>query len=197
MSAMVFGSSAVTVHQAAYDLVVAGFGTRFKTYRKTPMLQIQPTDLPVLAVHIMRERRTAWGQRNQGEPKYQAELTLGFSGAVHVETDQQDELQALEQTMSELDEMLLCQPSFVNLTDGVESMDRLAQYAKVGEVTLFEIRVEMVLGLGQVLFEPNIPDDFLTIHVESRYPSPTTDPAQVQQIVAQYDIPQNAKRKPN
>jgi hypothetical protein len=183
------------VHGMAYDLLVGGFGATFKTYRKTPMLQIQPGDLPVLGIHILRERREQDGFANEGEPHFKHMLTMGFSGAVHVQTDRQDELNALEETMSMLDDLLLSDPRFVNLTEGITSMDRVSQYAKVGETTLFEIRVEMTLEFSS-RFEPVITDDFKTIHVESRYPSPTVDPAEIQQVIVQYDIPQNSK-KPN
>ena len=44
------------------QLLQIGFGAHFKTYRKTPMLQVQPGDLPVLAVHILREQRMPDGQ---------------------------------------------------------------------------------------------------------------------------------------
>ena len=180
------------VHGMAYDLLVAGFGATFKTYRKTPMLQIQPGDLPVLGIHILRERREQDGFANEGEPHFKHMLTMGFSGAVHVQTDQQDELNALEETMSMLDDLLLSDPRFVNLTEGVTSMDRISQYAKVGETTLFEVRVEMTTEFSG-RWEPNITDDFNTIHVESRYPSWNTDPAAVQQVIVQYDINQNLR----
>jgi hypothetical protein len=189
-------SYASMIHGKAYDLLVAGFGATFTSYRKTPMLQVQPTDLPVLGIYILRERREQDGQANQGEPHFKHTLTMGFSGGVHVRTDNQNELNALEETMSALDELLLTDPRFVNLTEGITSMDRISQYAKIGETTLFEIRVEMTMEWSS-RWEPVITDDFNTLHVESRYPSPTTDPAEVQQVVAQYDIPQNAKRKPN
>ena len=185
------------VHGMAYDLLVAGFGATFTTYRKTPMLQVQPEHLPVLGIYILRERRDQDGYANEGEPHFKHTLTMGFSGAVHVATDNQNELNALEETMSMLDDLLLSDPRFVNLTEGITGMDRVSQYAKVGETTLFEIRVEMSMEFSS-RFEPVITDDFKTIHVESRYPSPTTDPAEVQQVVVQYDLPQNTtQRKPN
>jgi hypothetical protein len=185
-----------TIHAMAYQLAVAGFGPRFKTYRQTPMLQIQPTDLPVLGVHIMRERREQDGFANESEPHFKHVLTLGFSGAVHVQTDQQDQLQALEETMADLDDLLLADPRFVDLSEGITSMDRVSQYAKVGEITLFEIRVEMTMEFSS-RFPPVITDDFLRVHVESRYPTATVDPAEIQQVIVQYDINENAKRQPN
>jgi hypothetical protein len=175
----------------AFDLAVAGFGTRFKTYRKTPALQVRPDDLPMLGIYILRETREAWGAANHAEPKFNHMLTLGFSGAVHGETDEQNQLLQLEEWMSELDDILLRNPKFVILTGGVQSMDRQSQYAKVGETTLYEIRVEMVIPF-QSNFPPKVEDDLETIHVETRYPSADTDPAAVMQIKRVYEMDQNS-----
>jgi hypothetical protein len=179
------------VHQKAYDLAVAWFEDRFKTYRKTPMLQVTPQDLPILAVHILRERREQDGQNNEGEPKFKHQLTLGFSGAVHGETPNQDQLYALEQTMSELDELLLSSSQFVNQTEAIISMDRLAQYTKVGETTLFEIRVEMVCEFSSY-WPPRVVDDFNTMHVTTEFPDKAHADAGTPQIEREYTLDQNS-----
>lgn len=184
------------IHAKAFALSQIGFGTTFKTYRQTPMLQVQPADLPVLAVHLLRERRVPDGQPNAGEPKFIHEITLGFSGAVHVETDKQDQIHDLEEWMATLDDILLSDPNFVNLTEGITAMDRVGQYAKVGEITLFEIRVEMSIQ-SRSYFPPRVPDWFNTLHVESRYPTATADPAEIQQVIVQYDVDESAGKIPN
>jgi hypothetical protein len=175
---------------AAMARLQAGFTTRFKTYRNTPALQVTPADLPLLGVYILREQRRPLGSANHAEPKFQAELTLGFSGAVHAETDDQNKLDALEEWMSEADEILLEDPTFVRLVEGFTGMDRKSQYAKVGETTLFEIRVELMMVFTD-WHPPRVPDMLNTIHVETRYPSVDTDPAEVLQIIRQYDLTQN------
>jgi hypothetical protein len=192
-----YGNTASEVHKAAFDLAVAGFGARFKTYRKTPMLQVTPQDLPVLGIYRGRRKSVAWGQSNQAEPKFQRELTLGFSVGIHAPTATQDDVLALHDTMEELEDMLLSNPLFVNMSNGFESMDEEAQIAKVGETTLYEIRSLWVVTLGQTIFPPNIPDWFNTLHVESRYPTAQTDPAEIQQVIVQYDVDETAKQKPN
>lgn len=181
---------AITIRDMAQTLLQAKMGVAFKTYRKTPMLMVDPSDLPTLGVFIMRERRRADGDENAGEPRFIHELTLGFSGAENLETDKVGALATLEETMSLVDDALLTDPRFVNLTEGVLSMDRQSQYSKVGETSLAEIRVEMVLKF-RTRYPPVIPDDLETIHVESRYPKSDVDPAEVQQIVREYDIEQN------
>lgn len=174
----------------AFDLARAGFGTRFKTYRKTPMLQVTPKDLPLLGIYILREQRAALGAANHAEPKFKHTVTLGFSGAVHVETDEQNQLVALEEMMSELDDILLTNPKFVILTEGFTGMDRQSQYAKVGETTLFEIRVELVFEFTSN-FPPKVVDDFETLHVETQYPDEAHVDSGTPQITRVYELEQN------
>jgi hypothetical protein len=181
---------ATKVATKAFDLAVAGFGTRFKTYRKTPMMQVTPADLPLLGVYILREQRTPMGDADHAEPRFKHALTLGFSGAVHAETDDQNTLYDLEQVMSELDELLLTNPKFVNLCEGVTGMDRQSQYAKVGETTLFEIRVEMVVAFSSY-FPPKVVDDLEVIHVDTQFPDKAHADSGTPQIHREYDIQQN------
>ena len=178
---------AIQIHEAAFDLLTLYFGNRFKTYRKTPMLQVTPQDLPILAIHILRERRVSDGQPNQAEPKLVHQLTLGFSGAVHAETEDQNKLYQLEQAMSELDEVLLTNADWVMLTEGVESMDRQAQYAKVGETTLFEIRVEMTVAFRSY-YPPVVPDWLDKIHVTTQFPDKAHVDSGTPQLDREYDI---------
>lgn len=184
---------ATMVATKAHDNLAAAFGPRFKTYRKTPMLQVNPGDLPVLGVYILREQRTPMGNANHAEPKFKHSLTLGFSGAIHADTDDQNKYYLLEQAMSEVDDVLLTDPKFVNLVEGFTAMDRTSQYAKVGETTLFEIRVEMQMEFSG-WFPPKVVDDFNLLHVTLQYP-PDVDPAVVLQIIRIYEINQNAKSK--
>lgn len=178
---------ASSVQTKAMELLQAGFGARFKTYRNTPMLQVQPGDLPVLGVYILREQRVQDGQANQTVPHFKHTLTLGFSGALHVETDKQNELSDLEETMSDLDDMLLCEPRFVTLVEGVTAMDRTSQYAKVGETTLYEIRVEMQMEFSS-RFEPTIVDDLKVIHITTQFPDQAHVDSGTPQIEREYEI---------
>jgi hypothetical protein len=184
---------ATMVATKAHDNLAAAFGPRFKTYRKTPMLQVNPGDLPVLGVYILREQRTPMGNANHAEPKFKHSLTLGFSGAIHADTDDQNKFYLLEQAMSEVDDVLLTDSKFVNLVEGFTAMDRTSQYAKVGETTLFEIRVEMQMEFSG-WFPPKVEDDFDLLHVTLQYP-PGVDPDMILQIIRIYEINQNAKSK--
>jgi len=178
------------VQLKAMELAQAGFGARFKTYRLTPALQVQPGDLPILGVYILREQRAQDGHANHSEPHFKHTLTLGFSGGVHVETDKQDELPELEEMMSELDDILLSDPRFIALTEGVTAMDRTAQFAKVGETTLYEIRVEMALEFSS-RFPPKVVDDFKTLHVTTQYPDKAHADSGTQQIIREYELDQS------
>jgi hypothetical protein len=171
------------VHAKALELAKAGFGPLFKTYRSTPMLQIQPENLPVLAVHILRERRIGMSNR----PHFKTSLTLGFSGAVQVVTNDQDQLQDLEETMSMLDDVLFTNPGFVNLSEMVTETDRIAQYAKVGETTLFEIRVEMTMAYEDYT-EPNISAVLAKVHITTQYPDKAHVDSGTPQIEAEIDL---------
>jgi hypothetical protein len=178
------------IQAKAMELAKAYYGTWFKTYRITPMLQVHPQDLPVLGIYILRERREN-SQANQAEPKFNTVLTLGFSGGVHVETSKQDQLSALEDAMSELDELLLREPSFVKMTEGIPSMDRTSQFAKVGETTLYEIRIEMMLQNSEY-YPPRVDDTFETLHVTTQFPDQEHVDSGTPQIVREYELDQNS-----
>jgi hypothetical protein len=171
------------IHAKALQLLQQGFGDTFKTYRRTPMLQIQPGDLPVLAVHLLRERRVVDGQSNQGEPMFIHDITLGFSGAVNMETDKQDQISALEEWMATIDDILFSDAGFVKMTEGFTAMDRVGQYAKVGETTLFEIRVEVSIQTRSY-FEPRIHDVLATVDVKTKVPDGTPPLEQVIKLAA-------------
>jgi hypothetical protein len=171
------------IHAKALQLLQQGFGDTFKTYRRTPMLQIQPGDLPVLAVHLLRERRVVDGQSNQGEPMFIHDITLGFSGAVNMETDKQDQISALEEWMATIDDILFSDAGFVKMTEGFTAMDRVGQYAKVGETTLFEIRVEVSIQTRSY-FEPRIHDVLATVDVKTVGPDGTPVLEQVYKLPA-------------
>lgn len=180
------------IANAAFNLVKAGFGSTFTTYRQTPMLQVQPADLPILGVFIMREQRAQDGQANEGEPHFKHTLTLGFSGAVQVNTDEQGQLiQVLEDNMSALDVMLLQNVNFVKMSEGITAMDRIGQYSKIGETTLFEIRVEMQMEYSS-RWEPVIPDDLTKVVITTQFPDAAhaeSGTPQLQQVIALEAVP--------
>lgn len=188
------------VQLKAMELAQAYFGTRFKTYRLTPMLQVQTQDLPVLGIYVLRERRQR-EQPEQSMPQFDAFLTLGLSGAVAAETAKQNELVALEQTMSELlDYVLLEDSHFVSaknadgkaLIGGIPSTDRVSQFAKVGETTLYEVRIEMVL-VTQSYHPPRVEDLFERLHVTTQFPDQAHVDSGTLQIEREYELEQTTE----
>ncbi|UQR66213.1 hypothetical protein LRP30_13580 [Bradyrhizobium sp. C-145] len=165
------------------------FDPVFKTFKRTPMRQVAPTDLPLLGVYILRETRSTDGDANAGEPRFFHRLHLGIAGAVSA-ADDGSQFTTLESMMAQIDERLLTSPAFISMIEGVEQMDRRSQYAIMGETPLAEIQIEIIVTF-RTYWPPVIPDDYRTLHVETRYPSKDTDPARVRQVIEQYDVEQN------
>lgn len=165
------------------------FDPAFKTFKRTPMRQVAPGDLPLLGVYILRETRSPDGDENAGEPRFFHRLHLGIAGAVSA-ADDGSQFVALEAMMAGIDDCLLTDPTFIRMIEGIEQMDRRSQYAIMGETPLAEIQIEMVVTFRSY-WPPVVPDDYRTLHVETRYPKKDTDPGAVQQVVEQYDIEQN------
>ncbi|MBR1002702.1 hypothetical protein ABIF65_005976 [Bradyrhizobium japonicum] len=163
----------------------------FKSYWRTPMRQVAASDLPLLGVYILRETRGPDGDENAGEIRFIHRLHLGIAGAIS-NADPGEQLRILEERMADIDDRLLTNPDFVRMIEGVIAMDRRSQYAQVAETPVAEIQIEMVVTF-RTYWEPVAPDDFKTMHVETRYPNADVDPAEVLQITQEYDIPQNAK----
>jgi hypothetical protein len=71
--------------------------------------------------------------------------------------------------------------------------NRSHQFGNAGAdnaVPIAEMRFTLTCDLGTIDYEPAIEDAFKTMHVRTEYP-PGSDPAEIQQTVAEYDIPQN------
>lgn len=182
-------NDAVDIADKAMDALQAGFVSTFTTFRRQPMLQMTPDELPALGVFIMRERRTADGDANAGPVQFVCDLTLGVSISAAIRSDDLDQLSWVEDRCSDVDALLFENPEFMGMVESVISTDRVSQYAQQGETALSEIRLEIVVRYRQ-LFKPVLVDDFKTLHIETRYPSKDVDPAEVQQVSASIDIPQ-------
>lgn len=184
---------AIQMRARTLAMAQAWYGTRFKTYRLTPMLQVTPTDLPMFGVYYLRERRQR-AQPEESMPQFDEALTLGLSGGFHVETDKQNDLNSLELAMSEIDDWLLCDPLFLRprtgiKTKGISEMDYTAQFAKVGETTLYEIRVALTL-VNDSYHPPKVVDDFKALHVDTQYPDKAHVDSGTPQIDRVYELDQ-------
>ena len=180
-------SYAIVIADKAFELLAIA-GSQFKKFRRAPMVQMTPADLPALGVFILRETREPDGDANAGEPRFIHRLHLGISGSIAL-SDEGEQLIALEAMMADIDDKLLTSVAFVSLIEGVLSMDRKSQYSVMGETTLAEIQIEMIVTFRST-WPPVVVDDFLSMHSTTKYPD-GGDPASTEQVVAEYDIPQN------
>jgi hypothetical protein len=79
---------------------------------------------------------------------------------------------------------------------GVQSFtrgNRSHQFGNAGAdnaTPVAEMRFTLTADLGVLDYPPEIDDDFNTMHLETRYPA-GSDPAEIQQTTAEWDIPQN------
>jgi hypothetical protein len=181
---------ATQIAEKAFAILSDALRGQFKTFRKAPMLTFTASDMPALGVFILRERWSPDGDPNVAEPKFVHQLTLGISGSVAVSTDEQNEYLKLRDLMSQVDTLLLSNPSFVSMTEGVTLVDQTAQYATVGETPLAEFRKDMTVQFRSN-WEPAITDDLKVIHIDAQFPDKAHADAGTEQIVREYDIEQN------
>lgn len=178
------------LQKSILDIVEPALVKEFKTFLQSPLLIINPDDLPIFGCYIGPEERSAEGDGRSGPPAFLHRLTLYLNGAVNIETgEKEQEMLGLHATFDRIDELLLTNPRWVNLTESIASMRRETQYTKQGDTTLGEIRVSMVLVYRSV-FEPVIPDVLETIHVKTVYPS-VDRAAQTQQVEAEIVLEQH------
>lgn len=177
------------IWSAAYERLVA-VARGFTTYRRVPSLTLQPTDLPCLAVYLLRDRETVIGDLNVGEPKFMHNMTLGISGII-LQSNVDAQLEELARVVQLTRLALYTSPAFMRLISGIVSNDTQLLFSKPGggELPIAEYRMELVVAF-ETVWPPDVPDDFLVAHFETRYP-PGSDPAKVQQIVRTWDVLQN------
>lgn len=179
--------SANEIWSAAYERMVSVM-RGFTTYRRTPGITLQASDLPCLAVYLLRDREEPLGDSNVGEPKFKEFIHLGISGII-LQSDVQTQLVTLAEKVKSTRLALYTSPTFIKLISGFESCDTTLVLSRVGELPIAEYRMELVVSV-ETDWPPDVPDDFLTAHFESRFP-PGSDPAKVQQVVRQWDVDQN------
>ena len=72
---------------------------------------------------------------------------------------------------------------------------RSHQFGCVGadnSIPIAECRFTLTIDLGVIDFPPIVPDVLSKVHLETRYPA-GSDPAEVQQVEADYDLPTDEK----
>jgi hypothetical protein len=180
--------TAELVWSAAYERIVATV-KGFKTYRRTPMLTMQPDDLPNLAVYLLRDRETPVGDPGTTEPKFMEYVHLGIAGMI-ADSNVDAQLEWLANKVLATRLALYTDTKFIRLIHGIQSSDTKLVFGRAGEQPLAEYQMELVVSF-ETEWPPDVPDDFLMLHLETRFPSYDTDPNKVMQIIRRWDFPQN------
>jgi len=163
--------------------------------------QIQPELIPFLGVYFISEDLSPEGDPNAGEPGFHSSATYGFSVVVQNNDGAAAELKLDEAWVLVMDKLFRDPSLYLNPAAKIQSYtrgNRTHQFGSAGadnSIPVAESRFTLMCDLGVIDFPPIVPDVLETIHIETRYPTADTDPAEVQQISAQYDIPQNKEKK--
>lgn len=180
-------ASNFTAHQiwsAAYERLVEAV-KGFTTYRRTPVLTIQPEDLPCLSVYLLRDREQPFGDPNVAEPRFKQYAHLGISGMI-LASNVDTQLEMLADKIAATRIALYTDTSFIRLIDGFESSDTKLVFSRAGETAMAEYQMELVVSFT-TYWPPDVPDDFLRLHLETVFPSPE-EAAGVEQIVRVWDF---------
>jgi hypothetical protein len=160
-------------------------------------LVIQPEHIPFAAVYFIEETNMPDGDANVGDVRFRCSARYGFSVIIQ-NNDATAAENKLDEAMAAINS-LFTDPRVYNW-DGsngpakIQAFTRGArshQFGSIGaesELPVAELRFDLTCDLGVILYDPPVVDDFITLHVETRYPPGISDG--VQQVVVQYDIPQ-------
>jgi hypothetical protein len=171
-----------------------GHGFHFYTNKA---VQVQPENIPFAAVYFIEETNLPDGDANVGDVRFRCSARYGFSVIVQNNDATVAEIK-LDEAMAALN-TLFKDPRLYNW-DGsaglakIQAFTRTArthQFGNIGadnEIPVAELRFDLTCDLGVILYDPAVDDDFITLHVETRYPPGVSDGTP--QVIAQYDIPQ-------
>jgi hypothetical protein len=183
-------SFAIALRDAARDRLKAApafraVGLTIKRWRKSPMRQIAPADLPLGSVYFLSESGAADGDENSGIPHFKSEVTLGISVAVAI-SDDDDRQDALDQAFSAAIAALLNDGSFVVLFEGVTRYERANAEGLAGangETPYAEMRLKITFTF-RCEFEPVATIDLDQVKVTAQ---PGADQA-ADPLIATFDV---------
>lgn len=158
--------------------------------------QVQPEKIPFAGVYFINEDLTPEGDANTGEPSFRSAALYGFSVIV-----QNNDAAAAENKLDEAYEILtnglFTDPSlYLNKAAQIQAYtrgNRSHQFGSAGadnSIPVAELRFTLLCDLGTIDFPPVVTDDLKTVHLRTEYPA-GSDPAEVQQVSAEYDLEQN------
>jgi hypothetical protein len=164
-------------------------------FRTTPALPIQPGDIPVCGVYLLREDLGPDGDPNHGEPRFIHTVQVGFSVWI-----QNNEPELIDRKL-DVAFMTLLQRLMTDSTlhgfkhdeldiEGFPKGSRTHHYGTVGsnnEMPVAELRFDLSFTF-RTYWPPIVDDDLKVIHVRIE-PDGMTE--EVQDVVVEYDLPQD------
>lgn len=162
--------------------------------------QIQPELIPFLGVYFISEDLAPEGDPNAGEPRFHSSATYGFSVVVQNNDGAAAELKLDEAWVLIMDKLFRDPSLYLNQNAKIQAYtrgNRTHQFGSTGadnSIPVAESRFTLMCDLGVIDFPPIIPDILERVHLETRYPA-GSDPAEVQQIAAIYDLVTEKEKK--
>jgi len=163
---------------------------------------IETASIPFVGVYFINEDLTPDGDPNHGEVKFRSMAMYGVSVIVQNNNAPAAEY-TLDQAWNVLTVGLFTDTTLYNWKNvgkpgevAIQAFtrgNRSHQFGNAGAdnaTPVAEMRFTLTCDLGTLYYEPNIEDEFKTMHVETRYPA-GSDPAEIRQTVVEYDLPQN------
>lgn len=160
--------------------------------------QIQPQSIPFAGVYFITERTTPDGDANVGEVRFRTMATIGFSVIVQNNDAAKAELE-LDKAWLQIASLFCDQTLYNNAAFKIQGFlggSRTNQFGSIGldnEMPIAEMRYELTCDLGTITYPPLVPDSLETIHITTQFPLGGTpeEIAAVQQVKAEFDLPQN------
>lgn len=163
---------------------------------------IDPIKLPFVGMYFINEDLTPDGDPNHGEVRFRSMAMYGISVIVQ-NNDAKAAEYILDQAWSVMSLGLFTDPTLYNWKNvgkpgevAIQAFtrgNRSHQFGNAGAdnaIPVAEMRFTLTCDLGTLDYPPDISDPFNLLHIETRYPA-GSDPAEIQQTVAEWDIPQN------
>jgi hypothetical protein len=164
------------------------------TFSSNKAEQIQPEKIPFVGVYFISEDMLPDGDANVLEPRFRLSVLYGFSIII-----QNNDAAAAENKLDEgfvlLCDRLFTDPSlYLNPAAKIQAYtrgNRTHQFGNAGadnSIPIAESRFSLTIDLGTIDFPPLVPDVLSKVHLETRYPA-GSDPQEIQQVAADYDLP--------
>ena len=168
------------------------------TYTKNRALQVQPASLPLCGVYFLQEISSPDGDANAGEPRFKTRVTYGLT-VLLINNDMEAVEYTLDLAAEAIRNGLFSDPTLYYNDDfkieGYAFGTRKHNFGTTleNETPFAELQWELRCDLGVLDYPPLVLDDLDLIHIKTAFPLGGTEQEQadVQQVTAEYDLPQN------